>query len=117
VIDGSAFSSIVDCYLAADILITDYSSVMFDYAVLNRPIVIFADDWEAYQDARGTYFNLLEEPPGAVAINQSQLNEIFEKRLYDSVQSRARLQAFREKFCEFDKGNAAQQVIELTMKG
>jgi len=117
VIDGSAFSSIVDCYLAADILITDYSSVMFDYAVLNRPIVIFADDWEAYQEARGTYFNLLEEPPGAVAINQSQLNEIFEKRLYDSVQSRARLQAFREKFCEFDKGNAAQQVIELTMKG
>jgi CDP-glycerol glycerophosphotransferase (TagB/SpsB family) len=117
VIDGSAFPSIVDCYLAADILITDYSSVMFDYAVLDRPIVIFADDWEAYQEARGTYFDLLEQPPGALAINQSQLNEIFSKGLYNSSESRARLQAFREKFCAFDQGTAAQQVIERTMKG
>jgi CDP-glycerol glycerophosphotransferase (TagB/SpsB family) len=117
VIDGSAFPSIIDCYLAADILITDYSSVMFDYAVLDRPIVIFADDWEAYQDARGTYFDLLEQPPGAVAINQTQLNEIFVNSLYNSSESRLKLEAFREKFCEFDKGNAAQQVIERTMKG
>jgi len=117
VIDGSSFPSIIDCYLAADILITDYSSVMFDYAVLNRPIVIFADDWDAYQESRGTYFDLLANPPGAVAINQAELDEIFMDGLYDSAQSRARLHAFREKFCAFDKGTAAQQVIERTMKG
>ena len=116
VIDGSAFPSIVDCYLAADILITDYSSVMFDYAVLNRPIVIFADDWEAYQETRGTYFDLLEQPPGAVAINQSELNAIFMHDSFESPESRVKLQAFREKFCAFDKGTAAQQVIERVMK-
>jgi CDP-glycerol glycerophosphotransferase (TagB/SpsB family) len=115
VIDGSAFASIIDCYLAADILITDYSSVMFDYAVLNRPIVVFADDWEAYGDARGTYFDLLAAPPGAVAKNQAQLNDIFASKSYASDESNARLKAFRNRFCEFDQGNAAQRVIELVM--
>jgi CDP-glycerol glycerophosphotransferase (TagB/SpsB family)/glycosyltransferase involved in cell wall biosynthesis len=115
VIDGSAFASIVDCYLAADILITDYSSVMFDYAVLNRPIIIFADDWESYEDARGTYFDLLAAPPGAVATNQAELNEIFARQGYASPESSAKLAAFRARFCEFDRGNAAQQVIEQVM--
>ncbi len=115
VIDGSAFPSIIDCYLAADVLITDYSSVMFDYAVLNRPIVIFADDWEAYGDARGTYFDLLETPPGAVATNQAQVNEIFAAELFASAESNERLRAFRARFCEFDQGTAAQQVIERVM--
>ena len=115
VIDGSTFPSIIDCYLAADILITDYSSVMFDYAVLNRPIVIFADDWEAYCDARGTYFDLLATPPGALATNQAQLNEIFATESFKSTESNARLEAFRAKFCEFDRGTAAQQVIEQVL--
>jgi CDP-glycerol glycerophosphotransferase (TagB/SpsB family) len=115
VIDGSAFPSIIDCYLAADVLITDYSSVMFDYAVLNRPIVIFADDWEAYCDARGTYFDLLATPPGAVATNQAQLNEIFATERFKSIESNARLEAFRTKFCEFDQGTAARQVIEQVL--
>ena len=56
-----------DLYLAADVLVTDYSSVMFDYAVLDRPIVIYAPDWEAYRLARGVYFDITAEPPGAVA--------------------------------------------------
>jgi CDP-glycerol glycerophosphotransferase (TagB/SpsB family) len=115
VIDGSTFPSIIDCYLAAEVLITDYSSVMFDYAVLNRPIVIFADDWEAYCDARGTYFDLLATPPGAVATNQAQLNEIFATESFKSTESNARLEAFRARFCEFDQGTAARQVIEQVM--
>ncbi|MDD2858818.1 MAG: bifunctional glycosyltransferase family 2 protein/CDP-glycerol:glycerophosphate glycerophosphotransferase [Candidatus Nanopelagicales bacterium] len=115
VIDGSAFPSIIDCYLAADVLITDYSSVMFDYAVLDRPIVIYADDWEAYQEARGTYFDLLASPPGAVATTQAQLNSIFEQRSYEAPESRARLARFRERFCAFDDGQAARRVITTVM--
>ena len=53
----------------ADVLITDYSSAMFDYAVLDRPIVLFTPDWEAYRLARGVYFDVTAEPPGAVATN------------------------------------------------
>lgn len=115
VIDGSAFPSIVDCYLAADILITDYSSVMFDYAVLGRPIVIYADDWEAYQEARGTYFDLLASPPGAVAVTQAQLDAVFEEQAYASAESQARLARFRERFCSYDDGQAARRVIATVM--
>ena len=45
---------------------TDYSSLMFDYAVLDRPIVVHAPDWELYKDTRGVYFDLMAEPPGVV---------------------------------------------------
>ncbi|MFA7322723.1 MAG: bifunctional glycosyltransferase family 2 protein/CDP-glycerol:glycerophosphate glycerophosphotransferase [Candidatus Nanopelagicales bacterium] len=115
VIDGSAFASIIDCYLAADLLITDYSSVMFDYAVLNRPIIIYADDWEAYQEARGTYFDLLAGPPGAVASNQAQLNAIMSNAEYQSAENRQRLAEFRRRFCSYDQGTAAKRVIEQVM--
>jgi len=115
VVDGSAFPSIVDCYLASDILITDYSSVMFDFAVLDRPIVIFADDWEAYQEARGTYFDLLQSPPGSVAMNQAELVKIFVNEEFDSVESREKLRAFRARFCSYDDGQAARKVIERVM--
>ena len=46
-----AHPSVEELCLAADVLVTDYSSIMFDYAVLDRPIVIHAPDWEVYRDA------------------------------------------------------------------
>ena len=58
-------------------LITDYSSVMFDYAVLDRPIVIYAPDWDAYRRTRGVTFDLLAEPPGVVATTQADLVDAF----------------------------------------
>src|SRR5439155_26900103 len=65
--DVAAYPSVEELCLAADVLVTDYSSIMFDYAVLDRPIVIHAPDWERYREQRGTYFDLLAEPPGTVA--------------------------------------------------
>ena len=55
VIDVTAHPSIESLCLAADCLLTDYSSVMFDYAVLDRPIVVHAPDWDVYRTLRGTY--------------------------------------------------------------
>ena len=62
--DVAAHPSVEELCLAADVLVTDYSSIMFDYAVLDRPIVIHAPDWEAYRRSRGAYFDLMAEPPG-----------------------------------------------------
>ena len=59
--------------MAADVLVTDYSSLMFDYAVLDRPIVIHAPDWEVYRAMRGTYFDLMAEPPGAVTRTEAEV--------------------------------------------
>ncbi|MCF2436503.1 CDP-glycerol glycerophosphotransferase family protein [Streptomyces thinghirensis] len=46
---------------------------MFDYAVLDRPIISYVPDWDVYSAVRGTYFDLLQEPPGAVATTQAEL--------------------------------------------
>lgn len=115
VIDGSSVPWIVPCYLAADVLITDYSSTMFDYALLDRPIITYADDWPLYRETRGTYFDLLAEPPGLVARNQRQLTEMLVRRTYDNEDARARRAAFRERFCQFDDGRAAERVIRTVM--
>jgi len=114
-INGSRLPSIVDCYLAADILITDYSSVMFDFAILDKPIVIYADDWDAYRESRGTYFDLLAQPPGAVAVNQAQLTTILADRQYSNEESRRLLAEFRQRFCSLDDGHAAENVIRRVM--
>jgi CDP-glycerol glycerophosphotransferase (TagB/SpsB family) len=115
VIDGSSVPDILTCYLAADALLTDYSSVMFDYALLDRPIMIYADDWLTYREMRGTYFDLIAEPPGHVAVNEGQLVDLIRSgRFSDSESTRLRA-AFRERFCAFDRGDAAAEVIRKVM--
>jgi CDP-glycerol glycerophosphotransferase len=101
--------------LAADVLITDYSSVMFDFALLDRPIVIYAPDWEEYVRSRGVYFDLIANPPGLVATTEEEL-----QRGFDSGEVWAhdeRRQAFRERFCQFDDGKAAERVVRHVFLG
>ena len=78
--DVASHPSIEELCLAADVLVTDYSSIMFDYAVLDRPIVIHAPDWEVYRALRGTYFDLMAEPPGVVARTEDELVEALRSR-------------------------------------
>src|SRR5204862_682600 len=73
--DVAAYPSVEALCLAADLLITDYSSIMFDYAVLDRPIVIHAPDWEVYRALRGVYFDLTAEAPGVVCRTQAEAIE------------------------------------------
>ena len=108
-------SEINDVLVATDVLITDYSSTMFDFALLDRPIVTYADDWPSYRETRGTYFDLLAEPPGLVARNQRQLVDALASGAYDGDDARTRRARFREKFCQFDDGDAAARVIRETM--
>ena len=58
---------------------------MFDYANLDRPIVIHADDWEAYEAARGTYFDLRAFPPGAVAAQRGRADRHLRDRRTGAV--------------------------------
>ncbi|WP_306190183.1 bifunctional glycosyltransferase family 2 protein/CDP-glycerol:glycerophosphate glycerophosphotransferase [Streptomyces sp. MK5] len=117
IIDASEHPSVEQLYLAADALITDYSSAMFDYAILDRPVVIFADDWETYSMVRGTYFDVLREGPGAVATTQEELTELLTSdqwRGQEAAEARAR---FRQRFCEFDDGRAAERVVRHVFLG
>ncbi len=117
VVDVSAHPSVEELYLAADILITDYSSTMFDYAALDRPIVIYAPDWAAYRLARGVYFDVTAEPPGAVATTFPDLLNLFRT---GAVADRAAAQArtrFRHRFCALDDGRAAERVVRRVLLG
>lgn len=111
VLDVSGYPAVEELYLAADVLITDYSSMMFDYAVLDRPIVIFAPDWATYRTVRGVTFDLLAEPPGAVATNYRDLLDLFATGAYqDDAATKARAH-FRGRFCSLDDGRAAERVV------
>jgi CDP-glycerol glycerophosphotransferase len=111
VVDVADHPRIEDLYLAADVLVTDYSSVMFDYAVLDRPVVIYASDWEEYRTLRGTYFDLLAEPPGHVVTTEDGLAEVLtSRRAWDDV-STAHRQAFRARFCSLEDGTASERVV------
>ncbi|GAB2612917.1 glycosyl transferase [Paractinoplanes abujensis] len=111
VVDVSEHPVVEDLYLAADVLLTDYSSAMFDFAVLDRPIVVFAPDWPVYRDVRGTYFDLLAEPPGAVATDFVTLSDLFRSGAYADETAQVARSAFRERFCYLDDGRAAERVV------
>jgi len=115
IVDVSAYPTVEDLYLAADVMLTDYSSAMFDFAVLDRPVVIFAPDWPVYQQLRGTYFDLMEQPPGAVATTYAELLDVFKSGAYDDAGATAERAAFRARFCYLDDGGAAERVVRRVL--
>lgn len=117
IINVSAQPYIEELCLAADVLLTDYSSVMFDYGVLDRPIVIFANDWDTYLRTRGVNFDLLATPPGAVALTEDELVETFRSGEYTGPAATKARAAFRDRFCRVDDGHAAERVVRHVFLG
>lgn len=111
--DVSAHPSVEELCLAADVLMTDYSSIMFDYAVLDRPIVVHAPDWDVYRAIRGVYFDLMAEAPGAVCRTEAEAIEALRSGADDPA-ARA---AFRERFCALEDGGAAERVVRRVWLG
>src|SRR5690606_23821681 len=102
-------------FIAADVLITDYSSISFDFAVLDRPVVIHAPDWDDYRATRGATFDLMEAAPGFVSRTVDELVEGFRSGAVAGPEATARRQAFRERFCSLDDGRAAERVVRRVM--
>jgi CDP-glycerol glycerophosphotransferase len=117
VIDVSSYDPVEELSLAADALVTDYSSIMFDYANLNRPIVIYADDWDTYAKTRGVYFDLMTQAPGQVTRSQDELATVFETDAWRDEAAMKSLGVFRRRFCEFDDGRAAERVVRRVFLG
>ncbi|MFI0447637.1 CDP-glycerol glycerophosphotransferase family protein [Actinomadura sp. 6N118] len=112
VVDVSRYPDIADLYLAADVLVTDYSSAMFDFAVTGKPMVFFAYDLEKYRDhVRGFYFDFEAEAPGPLL--RTSAETIAALRSVDEAvrDSAAAYAAFVAKFCPYDDGHAAERVI------
>jgi CDP-glycerol glycerophosphotransferase len=112
-VDVTAVPDITPLLLLADALVTDYSSVMFDYALLERPIVFYAYDWDEYaHDIRGTYVNLLEEAPGPVARTQEELFVALSD--LDAVRAKHgdQVREFVARYGEYDHGDAAARIAD-----
>ncbi|MGP3775928.1 bifunctional glycosyltransferase/CDP-glycerol:glycerophosphate glycerophosphotransferase [Streptomyces sp. SDT5-1] len=116
-IDVTDEPSATDMMLASDALVTDYSSLMFDYATTGRPIVVHGDDWEAYRAARGAYFDVLADPPGHVTTSTEELTRILASGAFDDERSAALRADFRRRYCVYDDGEAAARVVSLVMLG
>jgi CDP-glycerol glycerophosphotransferase len=118
VLDVTEYSDIKQLYLIADLLITDYSSVMFDFALTKRPMLFFMYDQDKYQnEIRGFYFNPETELPGRIIKAPSELADAVQMALYqtenDSIVKR--YQAFYERYCINNK-HSAQQIFDKTMR-
>ncbi|HEX9774434.1 MAG TPA: bifunctional glycosyltransferase family 2 protein/CDP-glycerol:glycerophosphate glycerophosphotransferase [Actinomycetota bacterium] len=116
-LDVSEHPSTEDVCLAADVLVTDYASIMFDYANLARPIIVYADDFETYGKVHGIYFDIFSQAPGPVATTDEELIEILRERRFESAESALKLDSFRRRFCEWDDGHAAERVVETVFLG
>ncbi|GAA1386378.1 CDP-glycerol glycerophosphotransferase family protein [Catellatospora chokoriensis] len=117
IVDVTGHPRVEDLYLAADVLITDYSSTMFDYAVLDRPIVVFASDWAEYRASRGVYFDIFDAHPGVVAATQDELIDLFASGAVDDERAQQRRAAFRDRFCALEDGRASERVVRRVLLG
>ncbi|GGR68036.1 glycosyl transferase family A [Streptomyces humidus] len=117
IIDVTGHRSSEDVCLAADALITDYSSIVFDYANLDRPVVVYADDWDVYRETRGVTFDFPGSPPGPVARTPEELADVFRSGRWAGPEADALRARFRARFCEFDDGRAAERVVRRVLLG
>ena len=112
--DVSDYSDIGRLYPLADLLITDYSSVFFDYAILRRPMLFYMYDLANYRDAlRGFYLDLAELP-GPVLANQTALADAIQGLCAADWQGE-KYQDFYARFNPFDDGNASQRAAKILL--
>ncbi|MBF2560017.1 CDP-glycerol glycerophosphotransferase family protein [Listeria welshimeri] len=97
-----------DVLIVTDILITDYSSVIYDYSILNRPIIFYAYDLDAYSLERNFYQDYLKFVPGPVVSTTEETIKVIQE---NQIMTR-KLQDFADKAFEYHDGNAAARIID-----
>lgn len=117
VINLSSYDDISELYLISDILMTDYSSVFFDYANLQRPILFYTYDLEKYRDTlRGFYIDVEKEVPGPLLKTTEEVIDAIKNLPEINEQYKHKYDEFYRRFCHWDDGRAAQKVVEQVFK-
>ncbi|MGG6839901.1 UNVERIFIED_CONTAM: bifunctional glycosyltransferase family 2 protein/CDP-glycerol:glycerophosphate glycerophosphotransferase [Mammaliicoccus sciuri] len=108
-IDVSNYSDISELYLISDALITDYSSVMFDFGILKRPQYFFAYDIEKYDKGlRGFYMDYMNDLPGEIITDEFKLAEELKNIDEHKEKYKDKIEMFYEKFCSLEKGQSSK---------
>lgn len=110
VLDVSDYEETSELIVAADILITDYSSIMFDFALLNKVIFIYTTDYEKYARERGLYFDL-KATDLSVFNQDTELLEYI--KVYDEEKEMRITEEFNREFIEVRTPDATEKIIEL----
>lgn len=115
--NASDYPAVNDLMIAADILITDYSAIAFDYSILCRPIFCYAYDYDSYLAERGTYFAVDEKYPNKSCRTESELLQRIKN--VDYVSECANTKRFRDEFVQYGVGATEmciKRCLEIKMK-
>jgi CDP-glycerol glycerophosphotransferase len=110
-IDVTEYPDITELYLAADVLITDYSSVMFDFAVTGKPMIFLTPDIEKYISDRGFYFDFVAEAPGPICHTTAEVIDALENINDVAKKYSLAYKAWQAKFTPLEDGKATDRVI------
>ncbi|HET9894726.1 MAG TPA: CDP-glycerol glycerophosphotransferase family protein [Streptosporangiaceae bacterium] len=117
VVDVTGYPDINDLLALTDVLVTDYSSVMFDFAPSGRPMVFFTYDLESYRDQlRGFYFDFEAAAPGPLVSTSGELIETLADIDAVAVRYRAASETFTARFCPLDDGKASARACDRIFK-
>ena len=117
VIDVTSYPEPAELMLASDCLLTDYSSIMFDYPVLNCPMIFYVPDLEEYTiNGQGTYFDLRDAAPGPLVADEDALVSALHCALDPSWAPDEAFNRWRNRYCVHDDGQAAMRVVEALLE-
>ena len=107
---------IAELLCAADICVTDYSSVVFEYSLMERPMIFLAYDLEEYFDNRGFYYDYQEFAPGPVVRNSAELAAAVRSIEGRREEAGEKAAAFRQKFMYSCDGHATERIWQEIVK-
>lgn len=105
----SDYPDVNDLMIAADVMISDYSSIIFDYSILGRPIICFGYDYDEYVKHRGFYFDLDKEFPSGIVKKESDVLNLIQNMDYQEECQKTT--AMKNKFVKYG-GHATEQCVE-----
>ena len=115
--DASKYGDIAELYLISDILITDYSSVFFDFANLKRPMLFFTYDLDKYENIlRGFYIDMENTVPGPLLFTTEEVIDSIKNIDDVNEEYMEKYEEFYNTFCYKDDGKASKRVIERVFK-
>lgn len=115
-INGCKYPDATDLLCITDILISDYSSIIYEYSILEKPIIFYAYDLEKYQKSRGFYIKYPEDLPGDVVYTEKELYKNL-KNLNKKSYNKEKIKKFNKKFNYLNNGNVCKKFVELLEKG
>ena len=114
--NGGEWPEATELYLVADVLISDYSSAIFDFAITRKPQIMYAYDIDEYIREFGLYFNYKQQMPFPMATNTKELiSEVKNIGNFFGIYG-DRYAKFIQKFCAYEKGDASERLIEYISK-